>query len=136
MSFVKTGFLTAFDGSTLVNHSAYYALSFARVDMIVQNKTYVLPNGTKLNYDASTDSTVTPGTARQEVHYATSGYSVAGAIEAKLGNIGTLTHTDLASTAKACTAILTKAQRIGVSAIGDRAVMQMEYEFDLVTDWA
>lgn len=133
---VNTGFLTAFDGATMVDHTTSYALSTAVVNMTVQARVYTLPHGLNVNFDASSNSTITPNNAIQEVHHTVNGYTKADDLEQKLGVQGTLTHVSLGGTSKTCTAILTSAQRIGPGSVGDRATIQMRYEFRLVSMWA
>ena len=130
------GYLTAFDGTTLVNHSTLRATTVVGNTTTVHIKTYVLPNGTKVNYDAAADASTTPGKAIQEIHCDSGGGALYAALTAKLGFYGTLTLTKLATGALTCSAILEMVEDISLHPIHGTGYMKIRVTFELVSEWA
>lgn len=129
------GYLTAFDGTTLINHSTLCAISVAQQASIVALRTYVLPNGTIVNYDGTSDAALTPGQISQEIMATSGGIALHDALAAKIGNYGTLTLTQLATGTVTANAILTSIEDISDS-MARADAMKISLTFQLVGDWA
>ena len=132
------GYLTAFDGTDLVDvvpPTTLCAIGVAQQSAVVALRTYVLPNGTLVNYDGAGDSALTPGKISQEIMDTSGGIALYGTLAAKMGNQGTLTLTQLATGTVTANAILISVEDISDSM--DRATaMKIKVEFQLVGDWS
>jgi hypothetical protein len=83
---MSNGYLTSFDGTTLINHTTLRALKAAVITPIPHLLIYTLPTGTRVNYNGTSDAVVTPGTASQDIFATSGGEAVFDALYAKLGN--------------------------------------------------
>ena len=130
----NVGFLTLFDGTTLVNHSDQRATDVVDNTSGVNVPLVILPNGTKVYYNGTSDSTTTPGRAIQRFAEWSDGVSIYGTLVGKLGHIGTLTKTRLGGTTYTCDAVLIGVRDV-TPILRTRANMIIEVEFELLTDW-
>ena len=134
---VGVGYLTSFDGTTLVDHSTKRAVKFADVSYIVRDNVFVQPIGVKTNYDGTADSTVVPERASQLIYVTTGGGAFFATLAGKLGNYATnLTHVNVASSSTTATAIMTACRRVGPRDVNPNAVMMIYVEFNLITDFS
>jgi len=92
-TYSELGYLTAFDGLTLIDHSTKTGRTPLSNAATVNLPIYVLPNGTKAYYNGTTDATLTPGRMTQGLLCTASGRTFYNQIVAKLGNYGVLTLT-------------------------------------------
>ena len=83
---MANGYLTSFDGTTLINHTTLCALKAADVSPTPHLLIYTLTTGARVNYNGTADAVVTPGTASQEIFATSGGEAVFNALYAKLGN--------------------------------------------------
>ena len=130
------GYLTAFDGTTLINHSTLRATGVVANTTTAHIRTYVLPNGTKVNYDGTADGAVTPGKATQRIYCVSGGATLYAALAGKLGYYGTLTLTKLATGTTTCSAILESAEDITQRVIHGTGYMEILVTFELVSEWS
>lgn len=137
----QLGYISAFDGVTLSDGSARKPQTPVGDTAIVQSKMYVLPNGTKINYNGTGDDNTTPGGVKvRHVIKSTSGGDTAitryNAITGKKGNRGTLTKTIFGtSTTQTCTAVLTDVQ-VMANSLPQKNILFLDLTFECETDWA
>lgn len=129
-------YLSAFDGVTMVDGTNTKHRSLLAPTAVVVNRLVVLPNGTKINYDGTSDPETYPGTARQ--HIVGSGASALtnyNNIANKIANRGTLTKTNLAGGTATCAAICLTVTPLAST---KPAVNFFEYvvEFELEGEWS
>ena len=129
------GYLTAFDGVTLLNHSTLKATNNVSNTSTVLLRTHVLPSGFKVYYPAAADSPVTPGKATQDIYCVSGGEALYGALTPKLGHIGTLTLTKLATGTLTCSAVLEAVDNITQRSIHGTGYMQIRVTFELISEW-
>lgn len=129
------GYLSAFDGTTLVDGSTKFAAAYVQNAAQVVLKTYRLPNGTVVNYDGTSDSALTVGPISQEVYAASSALTFYNTLVGKLGHYGTLTLTKLAGGTTTTSAILTAVRDV-TPALTARSAMNIVVEFEVVTSWS
>ena len=131
----KLGYLVTFDGTTLVDHSNKRALDVVDNTSGVNAPVTILPNGTKVYYNGTSDSTITPGRARQRVISTSAGNTFYTTLVGKLGNYGTLTLDPLDGGAdRTCSALLMSVRDI-TPILRSRDKLWIEVEFELLTDW-
>ena len=132
------GYLTIFDTTTLVDHSNKRALDVVDNTSGVNAPVTILPNGTKVYYNGTSDATTTPGRARQRIINISAARTFYETLVGKLGNYGqlTLAETDHATnpTTHTCYAILMSVRDI-TPILRTRDKMWIEVEFELLTDW-
>jgi hypothetical protein len=129
MAVPGAGFITSFDGSTIVNHTTQCGVKFAEADYIVHNRTYVLPDGTKANYDGTADSALTANRASQLFFVTTGAAAILDGLAAKTGHYGTLVHDD-----QSWNAIMLQPKRVGPTDMSNTASMTILVEFDLISE--
>lgn len=130
------GYLVTFDGNTMVNHTTKRALDVVDNTSGVNLPVVILPNGTKVYYNGTSDSTTTPGKAKQRVIVTTGADSFYANMIAKLGDYGTLTLDPVDGSANlTCSAVCTSVRDI-TPILRDRDSMWMEFEFELLTNWS
>jgi hypothetical protein len=130
MTVPGAGFITSFDTTTIVNHTTQRGVGFANVNYTVNGRTYVLPNGTKANYDGTSDSVITPDSASQLFYVTTGAGAVLDALAAKTGFYGTLVHDD-----ESWNAIMKQPKRVGPGDLSATATMIILVEFELVSEF-
>lgn len=132
----KLGYLVTFDGTTLVDHSNKRALDVVDNTSGVNLPVSILPNGTKVYYNGTSDSTTTPGRAKQRLINVSAGNTFYATLVGKLGNYGTLTLDPLDGGANlTCSAILVSVRDI-TPILRSRDKLWVEVEFELLTDWS
>ena len=141
MSAYKLGYLTVFDTTTLINYTALKPMGIAKDTSKVAMRTYELPNGTKVNWDGTGDSIVTPGKATQEILATAGGMTLFNALTNKQGNYGVLTLTRLNSNPATvvtltCNAVLDMVDDFYPQAAHDTAVMHLRVTFELISAWS
>ena len=132
------GFIITIDGVTIVDHGTYKASGVAQNAATANVLTYVLPNGTKINYDGTADSTTTPGRMIQDTVCTSGGATKYAAMVAKLGNYVTSRLDPL----KTATGILNNPGTILVGVedttpgnMHSDEYMHIRYTIEVVGDW-
>ena len=128
------GYLTSFKSTTMINHSALCATSPAALSKQVNAPIETLPNGTKVYYNGTSDSTVAPGNASQAIWAKSGGEALLSSLMASIGNYGALTLSKVAGGTSTCNAIMN-----GVSdntrMITGTAHIQITVTFELLDNW-
>ena len=133
------GYVTAFDGITVHSGSTLKSLTAIGSTNTVQEKMFTLPNGTKVNYDGTTDTNVTPGSIKVDFWFTSSAYSTYDGLQAKKGNRGTLTKTKFSTVSpgtEICTAVLMNIDINQEKSRPKKGKLYVTMEFELETDWA
>lgn len=136
MSYGSLGYLSAFDGITLVNRTTRFDMGWVTAAAQVLTRTERLPNGTIINYDGNTDSIVVPGNlSPQEIYVSEGAESFFASLVAKLGHVGTLTLTKKAGGTVTTTAILTAVKDTTPRLIQGDA-LRITVQFTVIDAWA
>jgi len=109
---IAVGYVTMFDLVAVVNGTTRRATTYTGDGTIAKARVITLPNGTKVNYDGTSDSPTTLGRVTQEF-LDTAGSAYMTSLHNKLGNVGLLVLTDAAddpTTYLSASAILIKVQ--------------------------
>lgn len=133
------GYVTAFDGITLSSSNVKPVTAIGSTNT-VQEKMFTLPNGTKINYDGSTDTNVTPGRIKVDfILKNESSNNLYDGLQAKKGNRGTLTKTKFSTGSpgtETCTAVLMNIEVNQEKSRPQKGKVYITAEFELETDWA
>lgn len=128
------GWITAFDGTTIINGTTAKHRSMIAGTEVVRSAFYTLPNGTKMNYDGTGDPVMMPGPFSQHI-VATDDSHIRDCL-AKLGMRGTATLTRVVGApTKTCTAILTKVEILPTS-LPSKDYYEYIVYFEQEDDWA
>lgn len=102
------GYVSAFDGVTLVDGTSKLAASFDFASVEVSTKIKRLPNGTIVRYDGTDDSDMLPGNTQSVTVYCKNSYKTfVEQMHGKIGDYGVLTFTKLSGGTVTCNAVLT-----------------------------
>ena len=129
------GYLITVDGTTIVNHTTLCAISAVQNAAVVNVPTYVLPSQVIVYYNATADSTTTPGRMSQDILCTSGGLALYATLVGKLGNYVTsvlspLSGADLTNTGT----ILAGVEDItpGLKHDGD---VHIRVTIDIIGDW-
>ncbi len=103
-------YLITIDGTTIVNHTTLCATSVVQNAATVNVPTYLLPSQVLIYYNATADSTTTPGRMSQDILCTTGGLALYATLTGKLGNYVTsvlspLSGADLTNTGTILTGV-------------------------------
>jgi len=132
------GYLTSFDGTTLINHTTLCATSTAVVTSVPHVLVYRLPNGAKSTYDGTADAAIIPGQATQDFFATSGGETLFNTLQGKKGNYATnLTLTGLAGGSQTATAFLFTVEDTTPRLHGPtgNTTMNLRVTFELVTNF-
>lgn len=129
------GYISAFDGLTLVDGSAKKAKNLIGITNTVNNSLYTLPNGTVVNYEGTADSVTSPGSATQNITIKTSAAAFYNSLSAKIGNRGTVTRTNVTTGTQTCTGILVDVKILDES-VWPKGFLMLALTFNFETNWA
>lgn len=137
----RMGFLTVFDGLTISNYTTLKPTIIAVDTSKPALRMYMLPNGTKVNWNGIGDDDITPGQITQEIHCTSGGMSLFNNLKAKEGNYGVLTLTRMNSNpvtivTMTCNANLVSVVDISPNPIHDTATMDLRMIFELWSVWS
>lgn len=132
------GYISAFDGLTLVNGTTPAATLAAinHVDdtAVVINRFVTLPNGTVLNLDGTEDADTSPGKATQIIRSSQSAFIFYNSVKSKKGVRGTITKTLLLFGSQTCTGVLMDVRIVEpFTSAEDRVELELDFQFE--TEW-
>jgi len=130
------GYLITFDGTTLINHTTLKGASICQNGAAVHRRTYVLPSGTKVNYDGTADAAVVPGEVSQDIFCTSGGIALYGTLAGKLGYYGSLVLSPLSGADVTTTAILLAVEDISATPIERVSRMTFRVTFETLATWA
>ena len=131
------GYLTAFDSTVLFGGAPpYKAKSLVQNTSTALVKTYVLSNGTKINYDGTDDSDTTPGKVSQVIYCPSGGATLYATLAAKLGYYGAITLYKLATGTLSANGILEEVRDVTPNPVHGTAHMEILVTFDLLSVWS
>ena len=131
------GYLITIDGTTIINHSTLRAINTVQNAATAYLRTFVIPSGTKINYDGTSDSNTTPGRMSQEIICYSGGATLYGTLVGKQANYVTsvlspLTGADLTNTGT----IIAAVDDITPRKIHGTGVMHIRITIEVVGNWA
>ena len=135
------GYLISVDGVIIVDVTVPVttplAIGVVQNTAVANALTYVLPNGTKINYNATADGTTTPGRMTQDILCTSGGIALYGTLVAKLNNYVTsvfspLSGSDLTNTGT----ILVEVRDITPNSVKRDGDVHIRVVIDVVGDWA
>jgi len=130
------GYLITFDGTTMINHTTLKGASICQNGATVHRRTYVLPSGTKVNYDGTADAAVIPGEVSQDIFCTSGGIALYGTLVAKLGNYGSLVLSPLSGADVTTTAILLSVEDISSTPVERVSRITFRVTFETLATWA
>jgi hypothetical protein len=127
------GYLITFDSTTMINHTTLKGASIAQNNATVALRTYVLPNGVKVNYDGAADSNVTHGQISQDIFCTTGGATLYGTLVGKLGNYASLILDPLTGSNVTFNAILLSVEDVSATPIERISRMTIRVTFEIIS---
>lgn len=130
------GYITDFDGATVTDGTNTKHTSLVIDTDVVMARFFTLPNGTKVNYDGTSDAATFPGTCQQRIKG--SGNNVGSQFSTlmdKKGNRGTLTLTKVDGVSQlTCNAVLIDVRIISTS-LPPKKFYEYVCLWELEDDW-